>query len=187
MRNSCIIGIWARFHDINRQLVDVFLSATNCEHRNEVVFPQDLDNGSIINRKEFASAVLVDMPDMIIVEINLTSNVAILGISGKNHPFPIYRKFGVPVALSIDDEGVSRIDLTHEYIRAVETYDLSYADLKQPVRNSLQYSFLPGAGLWDELNDAVTGPVADCRSDAPGADKPSRSCAARFHAFEASH
>ena len=79
----------------------------------------------------------------ILVEIDLTSNVAILGISGKNHPFPIYRKFGVPVALSTDDEGVSRIDLTHEYVRAVETYDLSYADLKQLVRNSLQYSFLP--------------------------------------------
>ena len=34
---------------------------------------------------------------------------------------PIYRKSGVLVALSTDDEGVSRIDLTHEYVRAVET------------------------------------------------------------------
>ena len=51
----------------------------------------------------------------------------------------------MPVALSTDDEGVSRIDLTHEYVRAVETFGLSYADLKQLVRNSLEYSFLPGA------------------------------------------
>ena len=64
------------------------------------------------------------------VEINLTSNDVILGVSGKDHPFPIYRQFGVPVALSTDDEGVSRIDLTHEYVRAVETYNLNYADLK---------------------------------------------------------
>ena len=66
----------------------------------------------------------------VMVEINLSSNDLILGISGKNHPFPVYRKFGVPVALSTDDEGVSRIDMTHEYVRAVETYGLTYADLK---------------------------------------------------------
>src|ERR1700735_3020327 len=62
----------------------------------------------------------------VMVEINLTSNDVILGVPGKNHPFPIYRKFGVPVALSTDDEGVSRIDLTHEYVRAVESYALTY-------------------------------------------------------------
>ena len=53
----------------------------------------------------------------ILVEINLTSNDVILGIQGKDHPLPLYRKYGVPVALSTDDEGVSRIDLTHEYSR----------------------------------------------------------------------
>ena len=84
----------------------------------------------------------------VMVEINLTSNDMILGIKGKDHPFSLYRKFGVPVALSTDDEGVSRIDLTHEYVRAVETYDLSYADLRHMVRNSLEYSFLPGPSLW---------------------------------------
>jgi adenosine deaminase len=46
-----------------------------------------------------------------------------------------------PVALSTDDPGIERIDLTHEYVRAVETYGLSYADLKEMVRNSLEYSF----------------------------------------------
>ena len=81
----------------------------------------------------------------VMVEINLTSNDVILGISGKNHPFPIYRQFGVPVALSTDDEGVSRIDLTHEYVRAVQTYNLSYQDLKQMVRTSIEHSFLPDA------------------------------------------
>ncbi|HVH72830.1 MAG TPA: adenosine deaminase, partial [Candidatus Dormibacteraeota bacterium] len=55
----------------------------------------------------------------VMVEISLTSNDVILGVSGKDHPFPLYRQFGVPVALATDDEGVSRIDLTHEYVRAV--------------------------------------------------------------------
>ena len=86
----------------------------------------------------------------IAVEINLTSNDLILGVKGKDHPFPIYRKFGVPVTLSTDDEGVSRTHLTQEYQRAVLTYNLTYSDLKQIVRNGLQYCFLPGASLWQD-------------------------------------
>ncbi|HEV7464480.1 MAG TPA: adenosine deaminase, partial [Methyloceanibacter sp.] len=137
----------------------------------------------------------------VLVEINLTSNDVILGIAGKEHPFPTYRKFGVPVALSTDDEGVSRIDLTHEYVRAVETYALTYADLKELVRNSLEYSFLAGGSLWD--GGAYGHVVSACGSDVPGADKPSPPCASflgesdkakqqwelerRFQAFEASH
>lgn len=84
----------------------------------------------------------------VLVEICLTSNDTILGVRGKEHPLPAYRQYGVPVALATDDEGVSRIDLTHEYVRAVETYGLSYADLKEMARMSLEHSFLPGASLW---------------------------------------
>lgn len=84
----------------------------------------------------------------ILVEINLTSNDVILGIKGKDHPLPLYRKYGVPVALSTDDEGVSRIDLTHEYATAAGTFGLTYLDLKEMARNSIEYSFLPGESLW---------------------------------------
>ena len=80
--------------------------------------------------------------EKILVEINLTSNDVILGIAGDDHPFSLYRAAGVPMAFSTDDEGVSRIDLTHEYQRAVETYALTYADLKAFSRNSISYSFL---------------------------------------------
>src|ERR1700684_2087664 len=113
----------------------------------------------------------------VMVEINLTSNDAILGVSGKNHPFPIYRKFHVPVALSTDDEGVSRIDLTHEYVRTVESYALTYADLKQIVRTGLEHNFLPGPSLWRE-QDVFTRPVAACSAEFLGAEKPSPNCAA---------
>ena len=119
----------------------------------------------------------------VMVEINLSSNEMILGISGKNHPFPIYRKFGVPVALSTDDEGVSRIDMTHEYVRAVETYALTYADLKQLVRTSLEHDFLPGPSLWRD-QDVFTRPVAACSSEFLGAEKPSTSCAAFLKSSE---
>jgi adenosine deaminase len=135
----------------------------------------------------------------VMVEISLTSNDLILGISGEDHPFPLYRLFSVPVALSTDDEGVSRIDLTHEFVRAVQTYDLSYADLKKMARTSLEHSFLPGPSLWN-APDVFTHAVSACSQDSPGADKPSDACAAflksseraaqqwelerRFHAFE---
>jgi adenosine deaminase len=138
----------------------------------------------------------------IMVEISLTSNDVILGVTGRDHPFPIYRKFGVPAALSTDDEGVSRIDLTHEYVRAAETYGLHYAELKQMVRTSLEHSFLPGASLWS-VPDAFTIAVSACSRDPLDRDKPSSSCAAflnssakaqqewelerRFVVFEASY
>jgi adenosine deaminase len=113
----------------------------------------------------------------VMVEINLTSNELILSVSGKEHPLPIYRQYRVPVALSTDDEGVSRIDMTHEYVRAAESYALSYSDLKQMVRTSLQHSFLPGASLWSE-QDVFTRGAGACSADSLGADKPSSSCAA---------
>jgi adenosine deaminase len=107
-----------------------------------------------------------------LVEINLTSNDVILGIKGQDHPLPFYLRYGVPVALSTDDEGVSRIDLTHEYVRAVQEFNLDYPTLKQMVRNSLTYSFLPGASLWS--NDGQL--AASCTGQALGANRPGAAC-----------
>jgi hypothetical protein len=94
------------------------------------------------------------------VEINLTSNDGILGVRGKDHPFPLYRSAGVPVTLSTDDEGVARTHLTTEYERAVETYSLTYAELKELARNSLEFSFLPGASYW--IESGYRQPAAAC-------------------------
>ena len=54
-------------------------------------------------------------------------------------------QYGVPVALSTDDAGVSRSDMTHEYLRAVQTQGLGYVDLKRMARASLEHSFLDAA------------------------------------------
>jgi len=112
----------------------------------------------------------------VMVEISLTSNDLILDVSGKEHPFLMYKMFGVPMALSTDDEGVSRIDLTHEYVRAVLTYDLHYVDLKRMVRTSLEHSFLPGDSLWG-APDTFTRAVAACSQDSLGTEKPAAGCA----------
>jgi len=89
----------------------------------------------------------------IAVEICLTSNDLILGVSGDRHPFPVYRKYGVPVVIATDDEGVSRSDMTHEYLRAVQSYNLSYRDVKKIARDSLQYSFVEPATKKKLLSD----------------------------------
>jgi adenosine deaminase len=112
----------------------------------------------------------------VMVEVNLTSNDVILGVGGEHHPLPLYRQFGVPVALSTDDEGVSRIDLTNEYTRAVETYGFGYADLKKMARTSLEHAFIRGKSLWAS-EDAFTGTVRDCAKEVSGTDKPSKGCA----------
>jgi hypothetical protein len=121
-------------------------------------------------------ALLEDMVARdILVEINLTSNAVILGVEGPDHPFETYLAAGVPLTLSTDDEGVSRIDLTHEYTRATRTYDLGYPVLKQFARNSLSYAFLSGDSLWD---NAATGMLIEaCRNDMAGAQSPSPACA----------
>jgi len=110
----------------------------------------------------------------ILVETCLTSSDEILGVRGKDHPLPVYLRYGVPVALATDDEGVSRSDLTHEYARAVKTYDLSYAELKGMARMSLEHSFLPGASLWE--NAAKMGQVSACSRDRPDGTKLTPAC-----------
>jgi adenosine deaminase len=138
----------------------------------------------------------------VMVEVNLTSNDVILNVKGNDHPFMLYRTAGVPVALSTDDEGVSRIDLTHEYVRAADTYPLTYHDFKLLARTSIEHSFLPGASLWERVTpEKLEMPVAACKGQL-GSEIPTGACATlmhdsekaqqewelerRFHAFEAS-
>jgi adenosine deaminase len=111
----------------------------------------------------------------IMVEINLTSNDVILGVVAPWHPLPSYRAAGVPIALSTDDEGVSRIDLTHEYTRAALEFNLSYLDLKSSARTSLEHSFLPGASLW-QRPDVFTQTVPACAGQPLGAANPTPKC-----------
>ncbi|MCP3816646.1 adenosine deaminase [Streptomyces sp. A3M-1-3] len=113
------------------------------------------------------------------VEVPFTSNEQILGVSGAEHPFMTYRRYGVPVVLATDDPGVSRSDMSAEYLRAAQMYGLSYPALKHLARASLDHAFLPGRSLW-RGNPARLGhvPAAPCRQDHPGAGTPSRACAA---------
>ncbi|MFJ2785153.1 MULTISPECIES: adenosine deaminase [unclassified Streptomyces] len=111
------------------------------------------------------------------VEVPFTSNAQILGVRGAEHPFETYRAYGVPVVLATDDPGVSRIDITHEYQYAARTYGLSYPQLKDLARASLEYAFLPGASLW-RGNPTTEGyrTVPACRGERPGTPVRSAAC-----------
>jgi adenosine deaminase len=116
----------------------------------------------------------------VLVEICLTSNDVILGVSGDRHSLPLYMKYGVPVALATDDEGVSRSDITHEYLRAVETYGLTYNDLKRMARASLEHSFIPGTSVWQKPESSV----AICELDLHRPENPSQPCKALIEGSE---
>jgi adenosine deaminase len=118
----------------------------------------------------------------VLVEVCLTSNDVILGVTGDRHPLPMYLKYGVPVALATDDPGVSRGDITQEYQRAAETYHLSYHDLKKFARASLAFSFLPGDSIWKDSPGGVR--ASACAAGRAGATQPSPQCAQLLAASE---
>ena len=84
----------------------------------------------------------------VMVEICLSSNEGILGIKGDAHPFMLYRRAGVPVSINTDDEAISRSNLTMEFVIAANRYDLRYDELLELARNSLEYAFMQGDGLF---------------------------------------
>jgi adenosine deaminase len=109
----------------------------------------------------------------VMIEICLTSNDVILGVTGKDHPLATYIQYGVPVALATDDEGVSRSEISREYLKAAIDQGLGYIQLKTMARTSLQFAFIPGASLW---SDAKTFRRAQpCANDA-AAQLPSPAC-----------
>ena len=86
-----------------------------------------------------------------------------------------------------------RLSAGAEYQRAVLTYDLTYAELKEMARNSLEYSFLPGESYWrDHAYRSPASPCAPsitakaCQNFLKSSEKAAqqRDLEDRFHAFE---
>lgn len=130
----------------------------------EIGHAKRIGHGVAIGYEDNHEQLVQKMADEdILVEINLTSNDTILGVSGDEHPLQLYRDMEVPYTVSTDDEGVSRIDLTHEYMRLARSYRVPYFELRHVSRNSLTYSFLDGVSLWNMpecLGDLESGQPA---------------------------
>lgn len=86
------------------------------------------------------------------VEINLSSNQFILGIPPQAHPVTMYLRHQVPIVISSDDPGVSRNNLSHEYMLFASRYQPGYDSLKKTVYNSIRYSFLSPQDKTVQLN-----------------------------------
>jgi len=109
----------------------------------EVAGAKRIGHGIDIAHETDALAIMKEMRDKdIAVEINLTSNQFILGIEGQNHPVTLYRKYGVPFVIATDDAGVSRNNLSEEYVLFASRYKPDYAEVKKLSYNSVKYSFL---------------------------------------------
>jgi len=150
----------------------------------ELGHAERIGHGDDVMHEDDARGLLKELADKhVMIEINLSSNEGILDIKGEDHPFPVYRKARVPVALSTDDEGVSRIDITHEYVRAAEDYSLSYMDLKRLARTSMEHNFLSGSSLWAHPDD-FRAAVDPCNGQDLGTTQPSPACKQFLNANE---
>lgn len=115
----------------------------------------------------------------ILVEICFASNDIILEVTGPEHPVHDYLARGVPVAIATDDQGVARSSLVAEFVRGARDQDLTYAELKQMVRASIEYSFLPGESFWADAETLeVVGTCAPEEGDTPVTQPPSAACEA---------
>jgi len=78
----------------------------------------------------------------VLVEVNLVSNRVLEYIPDTaQHPFPEYLRFGIPVCLNTDDRGSWGSNMTDEYYTAVTNFRLTWREVVQLGRNSLEFSF----------------------------------------------
>jgi adenosine deaminase len=111
----------------------------------------------------------------VLIEVALSSNKLILGVSGAEHPLAAYLRYGVPVAIATDDPGVSRSSHTQEFLRAVEDQGLDYLTIKRLVRNSIEYAFADRATkrrLQTQLESDLTAFERQLQSSEPGTRYP---------------
>jgi adenosine deaminase CECR1 len=77
------------------------------------------------------------------VEVSLVSNQLLdYAENVELHPFPEYLRIGIPVALSTDDRGMWDSNMTDEYFLAVTAFNLSWDELVQVGRTSLEFAFV---------------------------------------------
>lgn len=134
-----------------------------------------IGHGTALPEEVGAAAIAREMAAKgVLIEVNLISNAVILEVPPQDHPYAWFRKMGVPVSLSTDDSGISRSELSGDYVFAVRN-GASYADLKTAARNGIAFSFLAGEGLWADPN-VYRKPVAACAGQI-GRPEPKGACA----------
>lgn len=143
--------LWRKYPDVHRALHagELTLGMVRPEdllfHINEAIDiakAERIGHGIDLPYERNSIELLGKMKDKVPVEINLTSNEFILGVKGNEHPYLIYSGYGVPIVISTDDSGVSRNNLTNEFVLLASRYKPSYEEIKEYVYNSIRYSFM---------------------------------------------
>jgi len=106
---------------------------------------QRIGHGVDIPYESNSVNLLAQLKEKAVIEINLTSNQFILGVEKQNHPYTIYANYGVDLVISTDDSGVSRNNLSNEFMLLASRYKPGYETLKSYAYNSIRYSFLNDA------------------------------------------
>ena len=146
-------GYPLRFLPVLRELRQRYPDINLSIHAGEVDEPNfHIRDTLLLGAKRIGHGVnLITDPDTMLlmrngpymVEINLVSNLLLEYVQKySQHPFPEYLRIGIPVALSTDDRGMWDSNMTDEYFVAVKEFNLSWEELTQLGRNSLQHSFL---------------------------------------------
>lgn len=123
------------------------------EQARDIAKAQRIGHGIDLPYESNPIKLLEDLKQSAVVEINLTSNEFILGVKGNAHPYKIYSEYGVPMIISTDDSGVSRNNLTNEFVLLATRYRPSYQQIKEYVYNSIRYSFLQPSEKSEIIND----------------------------------
>lgn len=135
-------------HDITREdMTSHIYQAINTGHAQRIGHGVDIQS----ELKDRPSLIAEMRQKKIAVEVPLTSNFIILNVTAAEHPFPFYLENGVAVAPSSDDQGILDTNMSNEYaILATDYPQVNYTEIKDLVRNTLEYSFLPGKSLWKD-------------------------------------
>ncbi|MEJ2178507.1 MAG: hypothetical protein P8Y12_11320 [Gammaproteobacteria bacterium] len=97
----------------------------------EIAQAQRIGHGVDLPYEDDSVGLLAALRSGSVIEINLTSNQFILGVEGNHHPYLIYASYGVPLVISTDDSGVSRNNLSNEYMLLASRYLPAYERIKE--------------------------------------------------------
>jgi adenosine deaminase len=148
----------------------------------EIAHAKRIGHGLDISYENNATQLLKEMSKKHILVEMTPSTEAILGFEPKEYPLPLYLSHGVPIAISTDDEGLMRTNLTKQFEQITSRYNLSYSTLKNLVRNSIRYSFVSGNSLWVDYQYHQV--VRACKKDHFGSSAISATCQAYLDANE---
>jgi adenosine deaminase CECR1 len=141
-----------RFLDTFRKLRRTYSGIQLSLHGGEVDSPgQDVRRTLMLGATRIGHGVnLLSDPDTMLlmqnrrylIETSLVSNRLLEYVPDlTKHPFPEYLRFGIPTCLNTDDAGSWDSNITDEYFLAVTHFNLSWKEIVQIGRDSLQYSF----------------------------------------------